>query len=76
MRKRTEIFIETDRFIVIRHRHHKRAAWCAACRGEVPMDTEDEVTTVVHTSSCAIDRLTEAEELSNAETWRSQATLR
>lgn len=72
MKKRTEIFIETDRFLVIRHRQHTGQAWRAACRAEVPVDTEDEATTPAHTP-CSIDRLTEA---SNAETCRSLATLR
>ena len=69
MKRRTEITIETDRLLVLRH--HRRAhaeAKCAACGAETPMVTVDEAAAMSRTSSRAIYRLVEAEQLHFTET--------
>lgn len=39
MHKRTEITIETERFLIVSRRRDITVLWCEACAGDVPMMT-------------------------------------
>ena len=45
MKKRTEITIETERFLVVSQRRAGTILWCQHCGKNVPMLTVDEVAT-------------------------------
>lgn len=59
MRTRTEITIETERVLLVGHRHQARTFWCSRC-GEVrQMLTLAEVTSTTGIAALAIHELAE-----------------
>ena len=63
MTKRTEITIETERFLVISRRRHKPMLWCSECDNQVPMLTVVEAATAAGTTSFVISEMAEAGKL-------------
>jgi hypothetical protein len=60
MQKRTEITIETERFLVVSHRHDRASLWCHHCSSDLPMVTVDEAATATSRTPLVIFRLVEA----------------
>ena len=67
-KKRTEITIETERVIVIRHRRLPVRAWCQSCGEQVVMVTVDEAARAARVSARTLYRWVEAEKLHFVET--------
>jgi len=63
MQKRTEITIETERFLVISQRRSKPMIWCSDCDNELPMVTVVEAARIAGTTPSAISKLAEAGKL-------------
>jgi hypothetical protein len=71
-KRRTEITVETDRFIVIRRRIGSPPARCAVCEGQVKMVTPDEAALLARVTSRTVYRWIEADKLHFAETSEGQ----
>lgn len=63
MQKRTEITIETERFLVVSRRREKSIHWCHGCDKNVPMLTIFEAARAAGTTPEAISGLVEAGKL-------------
>jgi hypothetical protein len=63
MKKRTEITIETERFLVISRRSDRSVLWCGDCDHNVPMLTIDEAAMAAHTTPLVISELAETGQL-------------
>jgi hypothetical protein len=69
MQKRTEITIETDRFLVISRRRSERARlWCDRCASTLPMLTVEVAARIARTTPPVILQLVEADKLHSAVT--------
>lgn len=68
MQKRTEITIETERFMVVSQRHDRASLWCNRCASTLPMLTIDVAARVACTTPLVIFRLVEAGRLHSAVT--------
>ena len=66
MRTRTEIMVETDRWIVVNRR--RRTGWCNDCSTQVEMFNIDDAAIFAQVNSRAIFRWTEAGVLHSSET--------
>jgi hypothetical protein len=60
MQKRTEITIETERLLVVSHRHDQASFRCNHCSSDLPMLTVDEAATATSRPPLVIFRLVEA----------------
>jgi hypothetical protein len=60
MQKRTEITIETERYLVVSHRHDNGSLWCNHCSTNLPVLTVDEAATATSRTPLVIFRLAEA----------------
>jgi hypothetical protein len=60
MQKRTEITIETERFLVVSGRREKAILWCHGCDKKVPMLTILEAARTAGATPLAISALAEA----------------
>ena len=60
MQKRTEITIETERFLVVSQRPEKTIHWCNGCNKNVPMLTLFEAARTAATTPGVISGLVEA----------------
>jgi hypothetical protein len=65
---RTEITIETERVLLIKHRKGRILAWCPICARQVPMIKVDEAATLSRVSARTIYRWVESERVHFAET--------
>lgn len=63
MQKRTEITIETERFLVVSRRRNKPMLWCSECDNQLPMLTVIEAARTAGTTSFVISELAEAGKL-------------
>jgi hypothetical protein len=72
MRKRTEITIETERFLVVSQRRERSIVWCSVCDRKVAMLTVDEAATAAHTTPLVIFELAETGQLHFAVTREGQ----
>jgi hypothetical protein len=72
MQKRTEITIETERFLVVNRRRNKPMLWCSDCDDKVPMLTVVEAARAVCTTPRVISQLAEAGKLHSAVTLEGQ----
>jgi len=70
MKRRTEIFVETERIIVMAGRFSRREEpqWCHSCDEGVDMLTTDHAAIVAHVTSRTIFRWAESGRLHTAET--------
>lgn len=69
MKRRTEITITTDRLVIVRcQRSASFAAWCESCVRPAPMLNVDEAARLIRSSSRAIYRRVEANQLHFTET--------
>jgi hypothetical protein len=48
MQRRTEITIETERFLIVSRRRDRTVLWCNPCNKNVPMLTVDEAVTTAN----------------------------
>jgi hypothetical protein len=62
MKKRIEITIDTERFLVVSQRR-ERSIWCSVCEHRVAMLTVDEAATAAHTTPHVISELAETGQL-------------
>ena len=60
MQKRTEITIETERFMVVSQRRERTIPWCSECDENVPMLTVYDAATFACTTPLLIFGLAEA----------------
>jgi hypothetical protein len=60
MHKRTEITIETERFLVVSQRRERTIPWCSECDKNVPMLTVYEAATIARTTPLVIFGLAES----------------
>lgn len=67
MRTRTEITLETDRWVVIRP-HKKKRWWCSNCARDVEMMSLDEATLFAEVSSRTIFQWAESGAIHSSET--------
>jgi len=58
MKKRTEITVETDRWLVVKR--HRRTAWCTACSRQVEMLNIDDAAIFAQVNSRTIFRWAES----------------
>ena len=63
MKKRTEITIETERFLVVSQRRERAILWCSGCEKKVPMLTVSEAARFAGTTPLMISELVEAAQL-------------
>jgi len=63
MHKRTEITIETERFLVVSQRRNKPILWCLKCDNDEPMLTVVEAARIADTTPLVIAQLAEAGKL-------------
>ena len=66
MRTRTEITVETDRWVVVKR--HRRTAWCNACSRFVEMLNVDDAALFAHVNSRTIFHSAESGALHSSET--------
>lgn len=66
MRTRTEITVETDRWLVVNRQ--RRTAWCAACSREVEMLNIDDAAIFARVNSRTIFRWAESGAVHSSET--------
>ena len=66
MKTRTEITVETDRWIVTKR--HRRTAWCADCSRDVEMLNVDDAAIVAQVNSRTIFRWAESGAVHSSET--------
>ena len=66
MRTRTEITVETDRWVVVSRR--RRTAWCAGCAREVEMLNIDDAAIFARVNSRTIFRWAESGAVHSSET--------
>ena len=66
MKTRTEIMVETDRWIVVSRR--KRIAWCATCSCQVEMLSVDDAAIFAQVNSRTIFRWAESGAVHSSET--------
>jgi hypothetical protein len=59
MQKRTEITIDTERYLVVSRRRERATLWCHRCGDSVPMLTVDEAAQIAGKSPLAISTLVE-----------------
>ena len=59
MQKRTEITIETERFLVVSRSPETALIWCHGCQQDVPMLTVSEAARFAGTTPPAISRVVE-----------------
>lgn len=67
-KRRTEITLETDRFVVLSRRASLITSWCAQCDQRVRMITVDEASAIAGVSSRTIYRWADGESLHFTET--------
>lgn len=67
-KRRTEITIETERFLLLRESSRSLFFWCDECRAQVRMLTPEEAASAAGVNVRAIYRQVEAEELHFIET--------
>lgn len=67
-KSRTEITIETDEIMVLRHRIKVSRSWCAQCSEQTALVTADQAAVVAGVSSRTIYRWVEADKLHFMET--------
>jgi len=72
MKKRTEITIETERFLVVSRRTGRTVLWCGDCDRNVPMLTIDEAATAAHTTPLMISELAKTGQLHSTVTLQGQ----
>lgn len=72
MQKRTEIIIETERFLVVSRRRNKPMLWCVECDNKVPMLTVVEAARTACTTPLVISEWAEAGKLHLAVTLEDQ----
>lgn len=60
MHKRTEITIETERFLVVSRRPERASLWCHRCARPVLMMTVSEAARTENTTAAAVFELAEA----------------
>lgn len=72
MHKKTEIIIETERFLVVSQRRERPILWCSVCDKEVPMLTVYEAARTAGSTPLAISQLAEAGKLHFAVTQEGQ----
>jgi hypothetical protein len=60
MQKRTEITIDTERFLVVSRRRERTALWCHRCAGTVLMLTVEEAARISGNSPLVISTWAEA----------------
>ena len=75
MHKRTEITVETERFLIISQRRDRTMLWCNSCAGTVPMLTVDEAARTRCVTPLVIFRLLEAGTLHFALTAESRILI-
>jgi 6-phosphogluconolactonase (cycloisomerase 2 family) len=63
MQKRTEITIETERFLVVSQRRKKPILWCIQCDSDAPMLTVVEAARTACTTPLVIAELADAGKL-------------
>ena len=63
MKKRTEITIETERFLVVSRGRNRPMLWCSDCDDKVPMLTVVEAAMTAGTTPLVISELAEAGKL-------------
>jgi 6-phosphogluconolactonase (cycloisomerase 2 family) len=63
MRKRTEITIETERFLVVSQRRRKPILWCSECDNDAPMLNLVEAARTAQTTPVAIFEMAETGKL-------------
>jgi len=66
MRTRTEITVETDRWVVVKR--HRRTAWCTACSRQVEMLNVDDAALFAHVNSRTIFHWAESGAVHSSET--------
>jgi len=66
MRTRTEITVETDRWVVVKR--HRRTAWCIACSRQVEMLNVDDAALFAHVNSRTIFHWAESRAIHSSET--------
>jgi hypothetical protein len=66
MRSRTEITVETDRWVVVKR--HRRTAWCTACLRQVEMLNVDDAALFAHVNSRTIFHWAESGAVHSSET--------
>jgi len=66
MRTRTEITVETDKWIVVKR--HRRTAWCTVCSRQVEMLNVDDAALFAHVNSRTIFRWVESGAVHSSET--------
>lgn len=72
MKKRTEITIETERFLVVSQHRERSIVWCSVCDHKVPMLTVNEAAMAGHTTPLVISELVETGQLHFAVTLEGQ----
>ena len=72
MHKKTEITIETERFLVVSRRRERPILWCSDCDNKVPMLTVHEAARTARTTPLVISELAEAGKLHFAVTLEGQ----
>ena len=68
MQKRTDITIETERFLIVSQRHDRASLWCNRCASTLPMVNVEVAARVAGTIPLVIFRLAEAGRLHYAVT--------
>jgi hypothetical protein len=66
MKTRTEIMVETDRWVVVKR--HRRTAWCTACSRQVEMLNVDDAAIFAQVNSRTIFRWAESGAVHSSET--------
>jgi len=66
MKTRTEITVETDRWVVVKRQ--RRTAWCAACSQQVEMLSIDDAALFAHVNSRTIFQWAESGAVHSSET--------
>ncbi len=72
MQKRTEITIETERFLVVSQRRERAILWCSDCDENLPMLTVNEAARTAGTTRVVISELAKAGQLHTAVTFDGQ----
>jgi hypothetical protein len=75
MQKRTEITIETERFVVVSRRREMASLWCNRCSITLPMLTVDMAALEASTTPLSIFRLVEVGRLHFAVTPEGQLVI-
>jgi hypothetical protein len=66
MKIRTEITVETDRWVVVKR--HKTTSWCETCSRQVEMLNVDDAAIVARVNSCTVFRWAKSGVLHSTET--------